>query len=81
MIFKEGCATAFFKEPMSKIFGMNLSLDNLTDRPKILEMEEKLFEATDHKQRISLVGRFLLSELKDIRPDMLIFETKLTPRE
>ncbi|EQA43198.1 DNA-binding helix-turn-helix protein [Leptospira broomii serovar Hurstbridge str. 5399] len=75
VIFKEGGATAFFKEPMHEIFGMNLSLDNLTDRIKILETEEKLFEANNHRQRISLIERFLLSELKGIRPDMLVLET------
>jgi AraC-like DNA-binding protein len=38
------------------------------------EVEEKLAIATTDKQRIKIVGQFLLSQLKDIETDKLIIE-------
>lgn len=65
VIFEEGGAAAFFKEPVHELFGMRLSLDNLVRRDKVSEVEERLAEATNNAARISIVEQFLLSQLKD----------------
>lgn len=65
VIFEEGGAAAFFKEPVHELFGMRLSLDNLVRRDKVSEVEERLAEATNNTTRVSIVERFLLSEMKD----------------
>lgn len=71
--FKEGGANAFFSEPLHEIFGMSLPLDDLWQRSKICEVEEKLSEAATNRKRIRAVESFLLSQLKDNRFDRMIY--------
>ena len=75
IIFREGGAAAFFKEPMHELSDMSVSLDHLIQRQKIKDLEERLSEATDHPQRIAIVEHFLLSELKRTQTDMLVFHS------
>lgn len=72
VIFREGGAAAFFKEPLHELFGISVSLDHLIHRRKINEIEERLAEAKNNRQRISFIERFLVSELKEPRRDLLI---------
>jgi len=75
IIFKEGGAAAFFREPMHALSDLSLSLDQLIPCQKIKDIEERLSEAIDNPQRIDIVERFLLSELKSTQTDMLIFHS------
>lgn len=64
--FKEWGAAAFFNNPLHELFGLHLSLDNLIHARKLNEVEDLLAETKDNKQRISIVERFLLSNVKEI---------------
>jgi len=75
VIFKEGGAAAFFKEPMHELSGLSLSLDEIIQCQKIKDIEERLSEATDNTQRIDITERFLLSELKRTQTDTLVFHS------
>lgn len=72
--FTETGFTHFASHPAHELFNLSLSIDNLFEKSKVTEVEEKLAAATTDKQRISLVERFLLSQLKDLRTDKLIVE-------
>lgn len=64
----------FTSHPVNELFNLSLSLDSVLDKGKISEVEEKLASATIDKQRLKIVERFLLSQLKDIQIDKLISE-------
>jgi AraC-like DNA-binding protein len=64
----------FASHPVNELFNLSLSLDDVFDRNKVNEVEEKLAIATEDKQRIKIVEQFLLSQLKDIQTDKLIVE-------
>ena len=64
IIFNEGGAAAFFKEPLHELDSISVSLDYLIQRSKVSAIEEELAAATNNSQRILIVERFLLSELK-----------------
>jgi methylphosphotriester-DNA--protein-cysteine methyltransferase len=72
--FTETGFTHFASHPANELFNLSLSIDNVFEKSKVTEVEEKLAAATTDKQRISLVERFLLSQLKDLRTDKLIVE-------
>jgi len=70
--FKDGGASAFFREPIHELFGNSISLDNFTLRSELLLFEEQLSEADTHTDRIKVVEQFLLSRMKVDKPDMLV---------
>jgi AraC-like DNA-binding protein len=72
VVFKEGGAAAFFREPLHSLFGVSLSLDQLIARYKIAEVEERLAETQNNSERFAIVEQFLLSQLKEYQPDYLI---------
>lgn len=72
--FTETGFTHFASHPANELFNLSLSIDNVFEKSKVTEVEEKLAAATTDKQRVSLVERFLLSQLKDLRTDKLIVE-------
>lgn len=72
--FTETGFTHFASHPANKLFNLSLSLDDVFDKYKIKEVEEKLASTTTDKQRLQIIERFLLSELKDIQTDQLIVE-------
>lgn len=72
-IFNDGGAAAFFNESLHELFGTSVSLDNLVRRNKLDEVEERMFEAKNNLQRIAVVERFLLSELKTDQSNRLVF--------
>jgi AraC-like DNA-binding protein len=74
VIFKEGGAAAFFKEPLHELGSISVSLDHLVQRGKVCAIEEELAAADNNNQRILIVERFLLSELKKTQSDALVSE-------
>ncbi|SFD47583.1 transcriptional regulator, AraC family [Chitinophaga sp. CF118] len=72
VIFTEGGAAAFLKQPLHELFQGSLSLDDLIPRFRLNEVEERLGEAGNTQQRIAIVERFLLSILKVQQSDLLI---------
>lgn len=72
--FIETGFTHFASHPANELFNLSLSLDDIFDKNKISEVEEKLVLATTDKQRIKIVEQFLVSQLKDIKADKLIVE-------
>ncbi|MFC5410196.1 helix-turn-helix domain-containing protein [Larkinella bovis] len=69
VLFREGGAAAFFREPLHELFGLSLSLDELIGRRALAETEERLAEAQNHAQRIALVERFLVARLRSAKPE------------
>jgi AraC-like DNA-binding protein len=74
VIFKEGGAAAFFKDPLHELGSITVSLDNLIQQSKVRALEEELAAAENTHQRIGIIERFFLSELKNTQPDQLIGE-------
>ena len=74
VIFKEGGAAAFFKEPLHELGSISVSLDYLIQQSKVRTLEEELAAAENTHQRIGIIERFLLSELKNTQPDLLVCE-------
>jgi AraC-like DNA-binding protein len=72
--FTEIGFTHFASHPANELFNLSLSLDDIFDKNKVEEVEEKLAVSTTDKQRIKIVEQFLLSQLKDIETDKLIIE-------
>jgi AraC-like DNA-binding protein len=62
VVFREGGAAAFFKQPLHELFQSSLSLDELVN---CREVEERLSEALTTRQRIVIVERFLSSIMKE----------------
>lgn len=65
VIFREGGAAAFFNEPVHKLFGLQLSADNLISSRLLSDINEQLDEARNNRQRLAVVERFLLSQLEE----------------
>lgn len=72
VFFKEGAASAFFKQPVHELFKESISLDNFMLRSELLILEEKLQESKSDKQRISIIENFLISKLNPVRQDILV---------
>jgi len=72
--FTEIGFTHFASHPANELFNLSLSLEDIFDKSSITEVEEKLAIANTDKQRINIVEKFLLSQLKDIETDKLIVE-------
>lgn len=72
IIFREGGARVFLKEPVHELFGLHIPADNLVSRSKLEETEEQLVQAVHDGQRIAVVEQFLLSQLNEPEPDRLI---------
>ena len=72
VMFTETGASHFFKHPMHELFGGSYSLDQLILSSEISLIEEKLAEAGDDFQRISVIEQFLLSCLGDRENDKRI---------
>jgi AraC-like DNA-binding protein len=72
--FTEIGFTHFASHPANELFDLSLSLDDIFDKNSVTEVEEKLAIANTDKHRISIVEKFLVSQLKDIQTDKLIVE-------
>lgn len=64
----------FTSHPANELFNLSLSLDDIFNKSKIAEVEEKLTIVTTDKQRITIVEQFLLSQLKHLQADKMIVE-------
>ena len=74
VLFKEGGASAFFRTPLQELFGRSLSLNQLMAAYPVKAVEEQLAEAHCNQQRIAIVERFLLAQLKIPPSDPLVSE-------
>jgi len=72
--FTEVGLTYFTSKPANELFNQSISLENIFDKSKINDTEEKLSFAKTDRQRIHIIEQFLLSQLKDIQSDKLIIE-------
>jgi AraC-like DNA-binding protein len=72
--FTETGFTYFSNLPAHELFNQSVSLDNIFDKSKILEAEEKLSATASHKDRIKIIEQFLLSQIKESKEDKLIVE-------
>jgi len=72
--FTEVGLTYFTSKPANELFNQSISLENIFDKNKINDTEEKLSFAKTDRQRIHIVEQFLLSQLKDIKSDKLVIE-------
>lgn len=66
--------THFSSRPANELFDLIISLDEIFEKYKVNEVEDRLATVFTDKQRIKIVEQFLLSELKDIEADKLIVE-------
>ena len=72
--FTETGFAQFASHPVNELFNLSISLEHIFDKGIVREIEEKLGAARTDKQRIHIIEKFLLSQLKDIRKDKLIIE-------
>ena len=72
--FTEIGFTYFSSNPANELFNLSVSLDDIFEKSRVTEVEEKLATASTDNQRIKVVEQFLLSQLKDIEADKLIIE-------
>ncbi|MBN8824984.1 MULTISPECIES: helix-turn-helix transcriptional regulator [unclassified Spirosoma] len=75
LVFFTEVGLAFFTScPANELFNQSISLDTLFSKQTINETEEKLALAQTDSERIRVVERFLLSQLKVIQRDKLVIE-------
>jgi AraC-like DNA-binding protein len=72
--FTEIGFTHFSSNPANELFNLSLSLDDIFEKSRVDEVEEKLAVVSTDKQRIKIVEQFLLTQFKDIKADKLIVE-------
>lgn len=72
--FTETGFTHFASHPAHEIFNLSVSLDDLFAKNSIKQVEEKLGEAKTDQQRVRIVERFFLSQIKDVQTDRLILK-------
>jgi len=72
--FTETGFTHFASTPAHELFNRSLSLDDIFEKNKVRNVEEKLAMAEGNRQRVKIVEQFLTAQLKDIRADQLIVE-------
>ncbi|PJZ26108.1 AraC family transcriptional regulator [Leptospira hartskeerlii] len=81
VIFKEGGAASFIREPIHTLFELNISLDHLISPKKVSETEEKLFQTKTNPEKISIVENFLISEWRGSKEDDLILNSIIRIRK
>lgn len=72
--FTEVGFASFTSDGAHELFNESTSLENIFSRAAINEVEEKLFFAISDRERIHILERFLLSQLKYYKADNLINE-------
>ncbi len=72
--FTETGLAHFSSCPANELFNLSIPLDNIFDKQKVRQTEEKLALAKDDHERISIMEKFFLSQLKDIRQDQLVLK-------
>lgn len=72
VLFKEAGASAFFKVPLHELYEKSISLDSIFSPTEVSITEEKLSEAKNNPERISIIEQFLVSKLCFFEPDYLV---------
>lgn len=72
VLFKEGGARLFIKEPLYELFENSVSLDNFSNYQHLSVLEEQLYLASGNGHRIHLIEHFLESRIFNHRPDELV---------
>ncbi|RRB04414.1 helix-turn-helix domain-containing protein [Larkinella rosea] len=72
VLFREGGAAAFFREPLHELFGFSLPFDDLIPRRSLAELEERLAEAPTNPHRIAMIEQFLIAKRLRTSPEPLI---------
>jgi AraC-like DNA-binding protein len=72
VIFRQGGAVSFFKEPLHEFFGKSTPLAEFIPPSQLRLVEEQLYEAGNNRQKVTVVERFLLSRLNQKRADQLV---------
>jgi AraC-like DNA-binding protein len=72
--FTETGFAQFASHPANELFNLSVSLEQIFAKNIVKETEGKLASANSDKQRLQIVERFLLSQLKDIQKDKVIVE-------
>lgn len=70
--FTEIGLASFSTCPANELFNESISLNEIFDKHKISETEEKLHLATTDLKRIDIIEQFLISQLREIEQDQLI---------
>jgi AraC-like DNA-binding protein len=71
VMFREGGASVFFKQPVYELVEESISLDDFISHEEAARVEEELAEAHNHPQRILAIEKFLLSRLVP-KQDLLV---------
>lgn len=72
--FTETGFTHFAAHPAHALFGLSIALEDVFNKNSVLETEARLSQAVSDQQRISIVERFFLKQLKAIEADKLVVE-------
>jgi len=64
----------FSSNPTHELFNLSISLQDIFDKQQVNDVEEKLANTSNDKERIKTIERFLLSQLKEIKTDKLVVE-------
>ena len=72
VLFREGGAATFFRNPLHHLFNETVSLDQWINHRELSIIEEQLSEAKNDTQRINRIESFLLSLRYGHKPDKLI---------
>lgn len=72
VLFQEGGASAFFKDPLHELFERTLPLESLVHPRDLSLLEEQLFEAADQKGRALIADQFFRNKLKETEIDKLV---------
>ena len=64
----------FAAHPAHELFNLSISLEHIFEKSKISEVEDKLLLADNDLQRIKIIEKFLLAQLKDITADQMVVE-------
>lgn len=72
--FTETGFAHFTPHPAHELFNVSVSLNEIFNKRGINEVKDKLAAALTDRQRINIVERFLVSQLKDLQKDRVIAE-------
>lgn len=72
VMFKAGGASAFFNESLNQLFDQIECLNSFCHQNKTSILEDRLATSKNNLQRIEIIEKFLLSELKRYQLDVLI---------
>lgn len=72
VLFKEAGASAFFREPLHRLFTQSVSLDQLINMSEVRTINDQLSAVADDGKRIPIIEHFLISMLHNAETDRLV---------